>query len=327
MYSEFIYNTEILSKTEELVNNRNFLKVLLEDNRNIVETTIRRRLVKWLNYFNQKYYQNHFIYSNTVYALFDACNTNALFISQTEHEFIQSLKFYDRIIECSYLLKPINFVISKHLLGLSLIYGRYGSMQTKSFKVALEYLKYEISENNLHEFFKSLFIKRDYPKPFPKNITQFEPDDLHLLMAYVNTKPSSNRLIFNYQIDTQAKAIQYFFEKIDIEMIDIILLDNYKYMEVDKHVFIRQLAIIFNQFIESGDTFLFPFEGACNGCSKGKFGFSFVGNLSYNYINIIFEISDGYVIDLYECSNFKARIGDLKLNQRFSIDFNYDNIF
>ena len=104
-------------------------------------------------------------------------------------------------------------------------------------------------------------------------------------------------------------------------MIDSFLSDELTYQDVDKKTFIYELSAVFDRFIESGDSYLIPFEGACNSCIKGKFGYTFVGNESFNYISIIFDIKDDKIVDLYDCTKFKIRIGDLELNQKFSINF------
>ena len=321
MYQTNAELNDILIQTEELVNNKNFLKVMSKDIDLSVDVKYKIRLSKWLLFFNQHYATNSIVYSNTVYALFQACNTNGIFINQTEHEFNQSLNFYTKILSHDHLKKPMNFVMAKHIFGLSLIYGKYGSMQINSFSNALEHLKIGLSETSLHEFFKSLFIKGEYPKLFPKNITQFNEVDLAVFMNSIKSKSCSKAQPITYELDTQVKAIKYFFERMDIEMIDAFLSDELTYQDVDKKTFIYELSAVFDRFIESGDSYLIPFEGACNSCIKGKFGYTFVGNESFNYISIIFDIKDDKIVDLYDCTKFKIRIGDLELNQKFSINF------
>jgi hypothetical protein len=252
--------------------------------------------------------------------LFDACNTNEIFKNQTEPEFEQSLSFYKSVISHPYLNRPIDFNNAKNIFAIALIYGKYGSMQINSFKNALENLKFEISENSLHDFFKSLLLKGEYPKLFPKNVTQFNEYDLELFMNAIKSKPCSIYKPIVPELNSQVKAIKYFFERMDIEMIDAFLSDELTYQDVDKKTFIFELSTVFDRFIDSGDLYLIAFEGACNSCIKGKFGYTFVGNKSSNYISIIFDIKDDKIVDLYDCTKFKIRIGDLELNQKFSID-------
>ncbi len=311
---------EILKVSEELVSNRKLFKLLNNDINNSVDFKLKLRLSKWLLFFNQHYTTNNIVYSNTIYVLFEACNTNSIFINQTEHEFNQSLNFYTKLLSHAYFKRPINFIIAKHIFGLSLIYGKYGSMQINSFNNALEHLKLELSEDTLYEFFKSLFIKGEYPKLFPKNVTHFNENDLEIFMNKIKTKTCSLYEPISYELNTQAIAIKYFFEMMDIEMIDAFLSDDYTYQDVLKQKFIHALTKVFDLFMDSGDTKLISFEGTCNSCVKGKFGYTFVGNNSFNYISIIFEIKNEKIIDLYECTDFKIRIGNLELNQKFSIN-------
>ena len=70
--------------------------------------------------------------------------------------------------------------------------------------------------------------------------------------------------------------------------------------------------------LKAGDTFLqchsgFIIQKLCNYKCKGCF---FIGNHSGNYIDMIFEIKDGVVQDIYECSEFKMQVKYLKKNER-----------
>ena len=311
---------EILTKTEELVSNKKLLKLLSQDIDYCGDIKIKVRLSKWLLFFNEAKINNFYIYSNTVYVLFDACNTNEIFKNQTGQEFEQSLSFYKSVINHPYLNRPIDFNNAKNIFALALIYGKYGTMQINSFKNALENLKFEICENSLHEFFKILLLKGDYPKLFPKNVTQFNEADLDVFMNAVKSNSCAKHELISYELKNQALAIKYFFERMDIEMIDAFLSDEHTYQDADKRTFISELSNVFNRFIDAGDSQLIAFEGACNSCIKGKFGYTFVGNKSYNYLSVIFDIKDDKIIDLYDCTNFKIRIGNLELNQKFSIN-------
>ena len=71
-----------------------------------------------------------------------------------------------------------------------------------------------------------------------------------------------------------------------------------------------------------GDTYLHRFQGYCNSelynykCG----GFSFVGNSSGNYMDLIVDINDGVVHDMYECSEFKISDREVKKRTRIKID-------
>ncbi len=310
----------IVAKTEELVVNKQFLKVLHNESNYAINHTFKIRLSKWLKFFNDRYNLNYYIYSNTIYVLFEACLHNELFKNQTEHEFEQSLCFYDKIINHPYLKNPFHFNHAKQILGLALIYGKYGSMQINSFKDALEKIKTEISENTLHDFFKCLFVKGEYPILFPINPTQFNESELELLMNSIASKTNLINQKSKYELNSQVKAIKYFFEQMDIEMIDAFLSDEYTYQNSEKKEFLYELSLVFEQFQEAGDAYLIAFEGTCNSCIKGKFGYTFVGNVSHHYISIIFDIKDDKIVDLYNCASFKNRIGNLELNKKLNIN-------
>ena len=70
--------------------------------------------------------------------------------------------------------------------------------------------------------------------------------------------------------------------------------------------------------LKAGDTFLQCHSGFCNSklCNYKCKGYSFIGNHSGNYLDMIFEIKDGVVQDMYECSEFKIQVKYLKKNER-----------
>jgi hypothetical protein len=124
----------------------------------------------------------------------------------------------------------------------------------------------------------------------------------------------------NKKITTQIDAIKHFIEQMDIEMIDSILDNNLKYQKFEKSVFISKLSNVFNSFIELGDSYLLSFECICNSCDKSKTGYTFVGNLSKNYLSIIFDSKDQKITDLYECNYFINKTIDLNLGDQIFID-------
>jgi hypothetical protein len=122
------------------------------------------------------------------------------------------------------------------------------------------------------------------------------------------------------KISDQATAIQHFFETMDIEMIEAFLDNDKTYQDWKKSKFINKLTDAFNQFKSFGDSKLTSYSGSCGICDKSKSGFTFVGNNSENYMSIIFDVAEGKINDLYECSVFKSNRSDLKLNERIYID-------
>ena len=122
------------------------------------------------------------------------------------------------------------------------------------------------------------------------------------------------------KITDQASAIQHFFETMDIEMIEAFLDNDKTYQDWKKSKFITKLTVVFEQFKNFGDSRLSSYPGSCGICDKSKSGFTFVGNISGNYMSIIFDVADGKINDLYECTVFKSNRSDLKLNERIYID-------
>lgn len=115
-------------------------------------------------------------------------------------------------------------------------------------------------------------------------------------------------------IKTQAQAVVYFIQQLDIDMVDTLLDDTREYQDMKKEIFINKLGHAMNEFIESGDTYLNISHGFCDSviCNYKCKGISFVGNLSGNFIDLIIEIVGGCVFDIYECSHFKCNKGIIK---------------
>ena len=70
----------------------------------------------------------------------------------------------------------------------------------------------------------------------------------------------------NAEIDlkTQADAIIYFLQRLDITMIKNILDDNRNYQDFEKPLFIKKLDVALDEFIQVGDTYLNKYSGFCN---------------------------------------------------------------
>ena len=57
-------------------------------------------------------------------------------------------------------------------------------------------------------------------------------------------------------LKTQADAILYFLQRLDIDMVDDILDNNRTYQDFEKPLFIHKLGNALNKFFEARDTFL-----------------------------------------------------------------------
>ncbi|MEM8522293.1 hypothetical protein [Flavobacterium sp. PL12] len=123
-------------------------------------------------------------------------------------------------------------------------------------------------------------------------------------------------------LNTQANTVLHFFEKLDISMINSILDVSFTYQHFTKGDFIGKLDDAFNELLDAGDTYLTRHSGSCNSqsCNFNCKGYSFIGNNSNNYFDLIFDIKEGIVHDIYECSNFKCDEKNLKKNIMIEID-------
>ena len=122
-------------------------------------------------------------------------------------------------------------------------------------------------------------------------------------------------------LSSQADAVIYFLQRLDIEMVNDILEDNRTYQDFEKAIFIHKLGDAFDEFIKFGDAFLNCYSGSCNSklCNYKCRGFSFIGNHSGNYLDMIIEIKEGIVQDMYECSEFKMYGPSVTKNERVKI--------
>lgn len=124
-------------------------------------------------------------------------------------------------------------------------------------------------------------------------------------------------------LQTQEDAVLYFIERLDTNMLEIILNDDQMSQEIDKRTFLKKIANVFDEFSNRGNTFLNRFEGRCMNCvysNPNCKGFSFVGNKSNDFIDLIIESEDYKVIDIYECSQFCTDSNELFRNHKISMD-------
>lgn len=92
-------------------------------------------------------------------------------------------------------------------------------------------------------------------------------------------------------------------------MLKQILDKELTYQNFDHKILITKLSDAFDSFLDTGDSYLNRFEGNCNSgicTNKHCKGFAFVGNKSNNYMDLILEIKDDKVTDIYECNDFST---------------------
>ncbi|MFN8295706.1 MAG: hypothetical protein U0T69_05890 [Chitinophagales bacterium] len=109
-------------------------------------------------------------------------------------------------------------------------------------------------------------------------------------------------------LSTQAEAVIYYIQEMDIEMIDLILDKDKTYQEFPKREFIEKLGDAFDIMKLLHNEKLIGYPGFCGSddCpNQCKNGYSFIGNTSNHKIDLLFEVKNGEIQDLFECSVFE----------------------
>lgn len=132
------------------------------------------------------------------------------------------------------------------------------------------------------------------------------------------------------QIKTHTDAIVYFFESFDIEMIDTLLVDGEQYCGLDKAAFLEKIDEIFKIFISAGNTRLVGFREVSNEHKKkfstfsdyynNSVGYSFVGNNSSHFLDLMFIEEKGVVKSVLDCGNLYLNLPDRDDINRLSIE-------
>lgn len=123
-------------------------------------------------------------------------------------------------------------------------------------------------------------------------------------------------------LQTQAEAVLYFFQRMDIDMLKLLLDNENTYQDFKKKDFLNKLDLAFDNLLQVGNTYLNTYEGICNSetCNFKCKGYSFVGNVTNDYMDFIFDIRDNRVFDMYECSQFKCDSPPNQVKRHISID-------
>ncbi len=124
------------------------------------------------------------------------------------------------------------------------------------------------------------------------------------------------------QLKSQSGAVVYFLQRLVIEMVNDILDETRTSQDFKKYIFIQKYGNALDEFIPAGDTFLNCYRGYCNAeiCNYKYSGYSFVGNYSNFYMDLIIDVKKGVVHDLYECSDFKHLEPVVNKSKRIRID-------
>lgn len=123
------------------------------------------------------------------------------------------------------------------------------------------------------------------------------------------TKKQTAFRTINIEVEkNNEKEIVEAIKQMDIEMLAPLLNDKKKYQNFKKAEFLQMLNIVFERLKMVGDTFLETHEGRCVSCNLYNRGFTFVGNRSRKYFDMVFEKNKkGKLKDMYECSHFRNK--------------------
>jgi hypothetical protein len=124
------------------------------------------------------------------------------------------------------------------------------------------------------------------------------------------------------ELTSQKDAFIFYFKKLDIEMIDLILDGDKTYQDFPKTLFIQKLDNAFYRFLKKGDSELYSYQGTCCSqiCSFDCKGIRFIGNNSGLYIDLVFKEEKGNLLDVYECHQFSTVSPKKDLSQKVFID-------
>lgn len=107
---------------------------------------------------------------------------------------------------------------------------------------------------------------------------------------------------------TKKQLIIKAFEQLDAGMLDVLLNDDMSYQDVPKQTFVNKLKDYF-EIAKSDEEIKQDFkayEGRCEGCQKGKTGYSFVNSQGECYMSLVFEENEDDFSDIYKCGQFKT---------------------
>jgi hypothetical protein len=90
----------------------------------------------------------------------------------------------------------------------------------------------------------------------------------------------------------------------DTDMLSLALNESRTYQETVKDVFVSKLDEVFQIFKSNGNTALIPYAGKCGSeecTNRGCRGYSFFGNVSNDFLSLIFEEEEGSITDIHNC--------------------------
>ena len=125
------------------------------------------------------------------------------------------------------------------------------------------------------------------------------------------------------KLSTQAEAVLHFICQLDIQMVNELLNSDRTYADLLKPRFIEKLDVAFNKFIYAGDESLSLQAGFCSSldCDNcGCLGYTFVGNVSGHFLDLVVVEEEGKVIDIFDCSFLEVEGSSRDRKLRIEID-------
>ena len=315
-----VYKTTLV-----LVDNPTLIDAKYKEIEPVLTDENKLRLAEWLSFFNERRDEFSNIYSGTITAIFNAITDKELFLKLGEEKTKISKEFY---LQISARLKKIQ-VINSHdamcLLNLALIYAYAVDGKIKTIEESAIAIEKEINEETVFKFFLILFVKDFYHSVLPKSSINSNMDEIRSLIQDIGSSNGRTTIEKNIRAHTLFSSLIHYISQMDIDMIESILPDTLTYNDVPKKQFIIALDKLFNEFKNFGDAYLIQFRGACQSCRKGYPGYTYIGNHSKNYINIIIEFPKKKydnidISDIYDCNFFKNNAGVLNINKQLKID-------
>lgn len=130
-------------------------------------------------------------------------------------------------------------------------------------------------------------------------------------------------------LKTQYDAILYFLEQMDTEMIQMILENDKSIKYYDKSILIKKLSYAMETFFDKGDTHFVKQNGYCKSktCNFKCKGYSFIGNKSGFYTDVVFKETEDDYVDIFNCNNIQNEEENLeKIEVLFISILNVDKV-
>jgi hypothetical protein len=121
---------------------------------------------------------------------------------------------------------------------------------------------------------------------------------------------------------SQKEALVLAISSMDIEDVKSILSSRYRYQDASKDVYVNKLFDLFSEYKSFGDNRFIVKNGCCNykKCNFGCSGYSFVGNVSKNYFNLILSETKNEVSEIDYCHDFKIDELSEHLNKEIKLE-------